>query len=438
MLRHYLAIFFLLWALVVVAGCAVNPATGKSELAFYQMGEAEELKLGEKSFPEAVQQMHGDYDDPQLASYLNKVGLRLAKVSHRPQLPYEFKLVNDSSPNAFALPGGKIAITRGLLVALENEAQLAAVLAHEIAHVTARHASQNMQRGILLGIGLQVLAHETSGGSYGALARQAGELAGAVLNSTYSQEQEREADRLGIDYMVKAFYNPQGAVELQRYFYEKSGKQEPKWLEGLFRTHPFSKERMRINQDYVQSRYGRILMNPAYGSGAEDFAAATASLKKSRKAYDDYDQARKKEQAKDLAGAIVLYRQAVQAAPGQALLNTGLGMALLKNKKYDEAQQYLAEAIRLSPGYFESQFGMGYVYLVNGSMGQATTHLEKSMELMPTLGGAFYLAEAYEKNSKPDKAYPLYLQVAKADPQGSLGRAAAGRAGKISREFGVR
>jgi predicted Zn-dependent protease len=438
MFRNLIIGFVLLLFFVITAGCAVNPATGKSELAFYKMGEGEEVNLGEKAFPEAVQKMHGEYHDPQLAEYLNKVGLRLAKVSHRPHLPYDFRVVNDSTPNAFALPGGKIAITRGLLVDLENEAQLAAVLGHEIAHVTARHASQNLQRGILLSIGLQVLAHETSGISYGAFARQAGEIAGAVLNNTYSQEQEREADRLGIDYMVKAFYNPRGAVELQQYFFVKSGKKETKWLEGLFRTHPFSKERMRGNQSYVQSRYARIVKNPAYSLGDESFTLAAAAIKKSRKAYDDYDKARQKEQGKDLAGAITFYRQAVKAAPDQAMLNTGLGMALLKNKEFGEAEQYLVESIRLDQGYFESQLGLGYVSLMNGRIQEAVIYLEKSMELMPTLGGAFYLAEAYEKNSNPDKAYRLYAQVAKADPGGRLGKVAAARAGQIARERGFR
>ena len=238
--------------------------------------------------------------------------------------------------------------------------------------------------------------------------------------------------------MVKAFYDPVGAVELQKYFYEKSGKKEPKWLEGLFRTHPFSKERMRVNQAYVQSRYARIVKNPAYSHDVEAFALGTASLKNSQQAYDDYDLAHKNEQFNKLDEAITFYRRAVLAAPDQAMLNTGLGMALLKNKEYSQAQQYLEKAIRLDQGYFESQFGMGYVFLINGNSQKAAEYFKKSMELMPTLGGAFYLAEAYQKNSEPDKAYRLYVQVAKADPGGQLGRTAAGRARQISRDFGFR
>ena len=122
----------------------------KKELSLFQVSTEEEVAIGKKTFPQAVQQMGGEYQDPALAAYVNEVGTRLARYGERPELPYEFKIVNDSSPNAFALPGGYIAISRGLLADLENEAQLAAVLGHEIGHVTARHSVQGMQRGSVI------------------------------------------------------------------------------------------------------------------------------------------------------------------------------------------------------------------------------------------------------------------------------------------------
>ncbi|MBU3937569.1 MAG: M48 family metalloprotease, partial [Proteobacteria bacterium] len=149
---QWLILSFFVFSLSCLFGCAVNPVTGKSELAFYSMSEQEEVSLGSKAFPEAIQRMQGEYHDQRLKEYVTAIGMRLAQVSHRPHLSYSFKVVNDSSPNAFAMPGGNIAITRGLLVALESESQLAAVLGHELGHVTARHSMQNLQRGILLNI----------------------------------------------------------------------------------------------------------------------------------------------------------------------------------------------------------------------------------------------------------------------------------------------
>lgn len=426
--RSQFCLLVLVASLFFLSGCAVNPVTGKSELAFYSMSEQEEVSLGKKAFPEAIQRMQGEYDDQHLKEYITSVGMRLAKVSHRPDLPYAFKVVNDSSPNAFAMPGGNIAITRGLLVALENEAQLAAVLGHELGHVTARHSVQNLQRGILLNVGLQVLAISSSGTSYSGAARQAGQVAGSILDSSYSREQEREADRLGIDYMVKGQYSPKGAVELQEFLAQKSGEGESQWLQGLFRTHPFSKERMRDNQYYIDSKYRWAMNNEAYVSGAGDFQRAMAPLRKTSEAYTDYDKAREKERAKDPAGAITLYEQAVHKAPEQGLLHSALGMAYLKNNRPDEAKKHLTRAVQLDGDYYESHFGLGYLYLQENNPALAKEHLQKSMKLMPALGSAFFLAESYEKTGEPTKAQALYGQVAGADPGGNLGRSAAAKA----------
>jgi len=217
--RVQVAGFFLLLGLLV--GCAVNPVTGRQELALFQVSTSEEISLGRQTFPRALQQVGGEYGDPQLAEYVRQVGDVLANVSQRPDLPYQFKVVNDSTPNTFALPGGFVAISRGLLAALENEAQLAAVLGHELGHVTARHSVQAMQSGSLLGLGMAVLGGVAGQGGYAVAAQQAGQLAAGLLENTYSREQERESDRLGVDYLVLAGYDPQGAVHLQEYFYRK-------------------------------------------------------------------------------------------------------------------------------------------------------------------------------------------------------------------------
>jgi predicted Zn-dependent protease len=423
----------------LLAGCAVNPVTGRSELAFYQMSESQEMEIGRKVFPQAVQQMQGEYHDPRLQEYVQRVGMRLAAVSHRPHLPYEFKVVNDSSPNAFALPGGRIAITRGLLVDLQNESQLAAVLGHEIGHVTARHAAQGIQRGLLLELGMVILSQTAGDSSYGTVARQAGQLAGSLITSTYSREQERESDRLGIDYLAGARYNPQGAIELQEYFLKKSeGERQPLWLEGLFRTHPFSRERMLANEAYIRSVYPRAVKDPAYDTGRERFVEATRGLQATRKAYEAYDRAGKLEKAGDLAGALDLYRQARSAAPEQALLNFALGRALLQEKKYSDAGDYLQKAIRLDGGYYGSRLAYGYLLHQTGDNRGAIQQLKQSLELYPTLGGAFYLAEAYENGREFQKAFELYQQVAAADRNGELGKAADQRARSLALQYGIR
>jgi beta-barrel assembly-enhancing protease len=428
LLRTFFLLLLPLFVLGGISGCAVNPATGRTELALIPVATSEEIAIGERTFPQAVQQMGGEYPDARLAAYVNQVGLRLGRASQRPDLPYQFKVVNNSTPNAFALPGGFIAITRGLLVNMDNEAQLAAILGHEIGHVTARHAVQGIQRGTLFNVALSVISGVTGDTAFGPLAQQAGELSAALLDRSYSREQERESDRLGIDYMVQAAYDPQGAVQVQEFFYRQiEGGAKPMWVSGLFRSHPFSKERMQANDEYIRTRYAQTLNNPNYVLRPDTLQTAIAPLQKSRKGYELYDEARQLETAGNLSRAIAVYLQAAAAAPDESLILTGLGMAYLKAEDASSARLHLARAVQLDGKYYLSRMGFGYALLQKGDNPSAVRELEASMKLLPTLQGGYLLAEGYEKTGQPQKALELYRAVAQADPKGKLGLAAAER-----------
>lgn len=429
MTHFFRARFPVLFVLIgLLAGCATNPVTGRQELALFQVSTSEEISLGQQTFPRALQQMGGEYGDPQLAEYVHQVGRKLARISQRPDLPYEFKVVNDSTPNAFALPGGFIAISRGLLAALENEAQLAAVLGHELGHVTARHSVQAMQRGSLLNLGLAVLGGVTGQGGYGIAAQQAGQLAAGLLENTYSREQERESDRLGVDYLVLAGYNPQGAVQLQEYFYRKVEQgAEPMWLAGLFRTHPFSKERMLDLKQYVAERYAPATDDPRYVYNQPSFAKSVTKLRLMQQGYALYDQARNLEENGQLPRAIAVYLQAATAAPDQALILTALGTAYLKADDLVSGQQHLSRAVQLDGQYYRSRMGLGYLLLEQEDFPLAVRELEASMALLPTLQGAYLLAGAYEGNRQVGQAIEMYRTVVKAAPTSRLGEAAAER-----------
>src|SRR3989338_2073503 len=139
----------LLLSCLCMAQCATNPVTGEAELAF--ISEEQEISMGKQYYGPTIQSFDGIYPDQGAQKYINDVGQKLAHLGHRPNLNYEFKIVNTSQVNAFALPGGKICITRGLLTQMNHESQLAAVLGHEIGHVTARHAVRAMSRQMIWG-----------------------------------------------------------------------------------------------------------------------------------------------------------------------------------------------------------------------------------------------------------------------------------------------
>ena len=214
-------------------GCATNPATGKSQLSLFS--EAQEIEIGRASDPQIVQQ-YGLYDDPQLASYVDRLGQDLAAKSERPNLQWHFRVLDDPVVNAFALPGGYVYVTRGILGHMQSEAELAAVLGHEIGHVTGRHGVSRMSKAQLANIGLgvgMVLAPELAR-SVGGLAQQGMQL----LFLKYSRDDERQADSLGFRYVDAVGTNPRGFVDVFTMLAASSGGSEGARLPAYLTTHP--------------------------------------------------------------------------------------------------------------------------------------------------------------------------------------------------------
>jgi len=229
-----------------LGGCGVNPVTGQSELQL--VSTQSELAMGAKNYAPLQQSQGGQYKvDPGLSVYVNQVGQRLAAVSDR-KLPYEFVVINNSIPNAWALPGGKIAINRGLLIELTNEAELAAVLGHEVVHAAARHSAQKIEKGMTLNIGLILLGAAVGSEKNGEALMATGSVGAALLSQKYSRDAESESDHFGMNYMVRAGYDPYAAVSLQETFVRLSKGKEPNWLEGLFASHPPSQQRVDANR----------------------------------------------------------------------------------------------------------------------------------------------------------------------------------------------
>ena len=191
----------------MLGGCVINPVTGDRELALVSADQ--EIAIGEQQYAPSQQMQGGEYAlDPELTSYVAGVGQKLAAVSDR-QLPYEFVVLNSSVPNAWALPGGKIAVNRGLLTELDSEAELAAVLGHEIVHAAARHGALAMQRGLLLQGALLATQVAAQRSDYGSLAVGAASLGAQLLSMRNGRDAELESDLYGMRYMADRGLRPQ-------------------------------------------------------------------------------------------------------------------------------------------------------------------------------------------------------------------------------------
>jgi predicted Zn-dependent protease len=239
-------LLLLVGLLCLGAGCAVNPLTGEEE--FMLMSVDEDFKLGRTIAPEIEKELYGTIPDDTLQRYIDRIGQRLARVSHHPEWEYHFTAVESDMVNALALPGGYIYITRGLLDKLDSEAQLAAILGHELGHVVARDTAVALsrQQGMNLAMAGVIAASDASGDVI-----QAAAITSQILMLSYSRKDEYEADMAGLRYMVSAGYHPQGMIEVMTILQE-SEKVRP--IE-FFSTHPLPENRLRYLQDTIAYRY---------------------------------------------------------------------------------------------------------------------------------------------------------------------------------------
>jgi predicted Zn-dependent protease len=229
--------------LVGLAGCATNPVTGKKE--FSVLSEADEIRIGQELDVE-VRREFGIYEDRALQEYIETVGLRLARASERPNLPWHFAVVDVPAINAFALPGGYIYLTRGILPFLDSEAELAGVLGHEIGHVTARHAARAYSRSTGAGAGLAILSiFFPAARPFQGLS----ELAAGLFFLKFSRDDELQADRLGAAYNAREGYDPAGVsgmlTTLARIEEASDRRGVPNWLT----THPHPADRVERLQE---------------------------------------------------------------------------------------------------------------------------------------------------------------------------------------------
>lgn len=251
------------------------------------MSEQDEIRLGRDSHAQIVRRFGGAYADPALQAYVQRVGERLAANSHRDTLVYRFTVLDSSEVNAFALPGGYIYITRGLLAYLNSEAEMAAVLGHEIGHVTARHSVRQIsgtraaQIGYTIGsVFVPELRNQVGQGLFNVL--------GSALTSGYGREHELEADRLGAEYLARGGYDPQAMLRVlgvlkdqelyERQLAEEEGR-EPRIYHGVFASHPSSDQRLQQvvgdalpaagTSTHEQEDFLRYLDGLVYGDGEQ-------------------------------------------------------------------------------------------------------------------------------------------------------------------------
>ena len=403
---HSFRRFALLFA-AALAACATNPVTKKSELAF--VSEAQEISIGSQQYLPSQQSSGGKFIlDPALTAYVAEVGQKLVKVSDRSNLPFEFVIINDSVPNAWALPGGKLAINRGLLTELKSEAELAAVLGHEIVHAAARHGARSVEQGTLLAAGAAVVSVLGSDSRHGDLIDLAAHVGAGLIGQRYGREHELEADHYGIDYMVRAGYDPKAAVELQETFVRLSGDKKPNWLAGLFASHPPSQERVEANRKKASALPGNLFRGDAV------YRQRIAGLIGTRPAYLAHDEGRKLLE-KEPRKAIEKADEALAIEPREAMFHDLRGDALKGLGRNAEAEKEYNEAIRRNGEYFAHYLNRGLVRQQLGNKAGAKSDMEQANRLLPTSAAHYVLGNLAQGENNPTRAIEHYKLAAGSD-----------------------
>ncbi len=403
---------------LLTSSCGVNPVTKKRE--FQMVSESEEITIGKQNYAPARQSQGGDYIiDPELTAYVQSVGNKLAAVSDR-QLPYEYTVLNDSVPNAWAMPGGKIAFNRGLLYELNSEAELAAVMGHEMVHAAARHGAKSMERGMLMQGAMIAVGIGAQNTNYANLIVGGAKLSSQLATSKYGRDAESEADLYGMQYMKRAGYDPTAAVTLQETFVRLSADKKSSFIDGLFASHPPSPERVADNK--------RTLAQVGAGGewGKEIYAQKVAKLKSTQAAYKAYDDGVKALAAKDTAKATTLAKQAIAGEPREARFQELLGDIALSQKKSLEALAFYEKAIKMQPDYFKPHIQSGIALFNMGKKTEAEAYLKRANELLPTAPSHALLGQIAEGRGETDAALQHY-QIA-ADSNSEIGKDALNRA----------
>jgi predicted Zn-dependent protease len=408
----------------LVAGCAMDPVTGMPQLML--VSESQEIDADKKHSPHQFSADYGTLQDQDLNKYIDKTGRKMAALTHRPNMPYSFRGVNATYVNAYAFPGGSIACTRGILLALDNEAELAALLGHELGHVNARHTAEQMSKGILASVAVSGVAAYVGSDNraLGDLAAGLGNIGAGVLLSKYSRDNEREADALGMEYMVKSQYNPNGMVGLMDMLRSMS-KHKPNVIELMFATHPMSDERYKTVLETSSTEYRSAADYSLY---RERYMDHTAKLRTMKRAIEEMQNGEKEMAKKAFRASEGHFQKALIEAPEDYAGHVMMAKCQLAQKKYGEASRYAQIAKQLYPEEAQAYYVNGISKIEEKDYGVAYEEFRKYEKLLPGNPSIIFLkGYALEGMTRIRDAaieYQRYLEIV---DQGEQARYAYGR-----------
>ena len=365
-------------AALAAAGCTTNPASGDTEFNLY--APSDEIALGNRDHPSIIYMYDGEYHDPELVRYLGSIVMRIQQDSHRPDMPMDFTIVNSSVINAFAIPAHVYA-TRGFLARLQNEAQFAAVMGHELTHVAAGHSARRLSQNMVVGL-VSDLANSVVGTTTIAQAALgASQLGVSLMGLSYSREQETQADRVGTYYMALAGYDPNQAVAMQ-HLLESLSQHSGNILDRYLSTHPRTSDRVGQIESVIKEKH---LERYVQGDGiyTERWNRHLAHLQEVDKTFGPYDKGTKALAQKQYADALAAADEALHMQSDQAPFYRLKGDALLGLGRTAEAKAAYNHALKLDPRYVFAHLGLANAYNAEGDKAAVQNEVAQINRLLP-------------------------------------------------------
>lgn len=400
----------------LLGGCASDPVTGRSQLV--GLDEKEEIAIDRRQSPQQFSADYGVSQDAALNRYVNDAGASLWTKSHRPKMPYSARVVNANYVNAYTFPAGSIAVSRGIMLELQSEDELAALLGHEIGHVNARHAAERAGRGQVAQVGAAATQIGLALIGLPELGRAAGQLTAigaSALLATYSRDDEREADALGMNYMSRAGYNADGMVALMDIL-NKEAREQPSMVETMFSSHPMSAERYETAKRTAGAKYAATRSTPLRRQRYMDETARLRTLKPAIEAQQRGEAALGQ---KRIGEAEQLFAQSLKLAPNDYTGLVLMTQTLMVQKRYAEAEPYADRAVAAYPGEGQALKLGGIVKLAQKKPEEAFQRFEAYDKALPgNPSTIFFKGIAKESMQDRNAAAQYYVQFLRAGGSG--------------------
>jgi len=376
---------------------------------FTLISEEKEVELGKLYIHSYINEFEGLYPEKEVQKYINSLGLKIAKHTQR-KVPYKFYVVNSGIVNAFALPGGPVVVTRGLLLQLDNESQLAGILGHELGHINARHHVKFLEKQLALSIFLQIGNLFAPQDLTGEILLQLGQISTSLLTLKFSRDQEREADRYGLLYAFKAGYSPQGMIEVFEKFKKLEKKKPPEWLS----THPLPESRIKKTKEYIATfKPTGILIKDT-----QKFHKIKNLILKTKKSYSYVEKGKKAYKKIGFNEAKNYFKKALKFYSKNTIALIYLAKIEMEENNLTAAKNYINSAIKYDPDFFTANILAGIINFKLKNFETSLKFFEKAKSLIPFNGiSYYYTGRIYEEKGRLNLAFKNYEKALELGPK---------------------